>query len=334
MLYVVGDEENPSVIGAIKMGLSRMLSFAWIAILMNLVIAGGTMLLFIPGLILSFALTLSSYVFVAEGKKGMEVLLRSSSLTKGFRGAIAWRYAIAGFSIIIPMALVLAIGLPLLIGSSETSKLVENIISSVISIFLTPIFIIFGYLIFKELSQCRPAEQFSPSNKGKKLYVFLAVLGVIMFVAMIVGSCIATLKTKSMLINSEILNGNNIQITQPSESHKRDTQRVTDISTASIMLGSYFSVNGNYPVSLTISKTTDNDFVLRTNEVVPLTEFNDPLTKDGWYYGYVSDGKTYTLTARLENEEDKTSYYCDKQEKETSGLCIYKYTQPSTVKTY
>jgi len=39
------------------------------------------------------------------------------------------------------------------------------------------------------------------------------------------------------------------------------------------------------------------------------------------------DGKTYTLTARLENEGDKMSYYCDKEEKEASGLCIYKYTQ-------
>jgi len=339
MLYVVNDQENLSIMKALRVGFSKALSFIWVLILSTLLIMGGMLLLFVPGIILSFALTMSYYAFAIEGNKGLKALLRSSSMTKGHRGAILGRYFVFGISIVLPVMLVLIVGIPILIQSPETQKLAGGIVESVLSLFLTPISLIFGYLMFKELAQYRPIENFSPSSKSKKLYVFLAILGIVSLIIMmaspyiIMAWTIVMVSKTNPMINSDGLNNINLQnelstqTTQPSESHKRDTQRINDIYTASIMLGSYFSTNGSYPVSLTISKTTDSDFVLRnTGPVVPSSEFNDPLAENGWYYGYISDGKTYTLTAHLENEGDKMSHYCDQQEKDASGLCIFKYT--------
>lgn len=92
----------------------------------------------------------------------------------------------------------------------------------------------------------------------------------------------------------------------------RDRQRVSDLSSVSTALNSYYEMHDAVPVTTS---------VIKIGEVSELDDFlfqkpTDPLEQ--YYYGYVSpDGQSYTLTAVI---EDSATTTC-----ETIGqLCIYK----------
>lgn len=82
-----------------------------------------------------------------------------------------------------------------------------------------------------------------------------------------------------------------------------DTQRKTDLSKIKAALTAYKAAIGSYPKSSTIAKLNTDDSVLNAVlipkylSVMPA----DPKANEGWYYGYKSDGKTFTLSARFEN---------------------------------
>lgn len=172
MLCVVKAQEKISFRAALKESISKIVSFLWIGFLVNLVVIGGAVPLVIPGLVLGVALMLSIYVYIAEKKKGINALVRSSALTKGFRWAIFWRYLALALMIllfVLPLALLLSA-----IQEEETRKLANDILSSVVSLLTTPLVLIFGYLIYKKLAEFSPASQFQPSKKARHLYIFLA----------------------------------------------------------------------------------------------------------------------------------------------------------------
>jgi len=86
----------------------------------------------------------------------------------------------------------------------------------------------------------------------------------------------------------------------------RDAIRKKDLATIQTYLESYFNEKGLYPISSTIAKLNDS-----TNSVVTalVPKYTSALPRDQqdpeYFYGYKSpNGKTYTLSARLENTAD------------------------------
>lgn len=86
----------------------------------------------------------------------------------------------------------------------------------------------------------------------------------------------------------------------------RDTIRKKDLATIQTYLESHFNNKGLYPISTKIAKLNDS-----TSPVVAalVPKYTSALPRDPkdpeYFYGYKSvDGKTYTLSARLENTTD------------------------------
>ncbi|MDF1497942.1 MAG: hypothetical protein P1P85_01110 [Patescibacteria group bacterium] len=104
---------------------------------------------------------------------------------------------------------------------------------------------------------------------------------------------------------------------------ERDKQRVSDLRNLSSMIIKYKIENGNYPISVSASKLNESNGVV-TKIKSANEESNLPLDPKHpiYYYGYTSvDGKSFELSARLENIDDPR---CDSKIKRDEKICIYK----------
>ena len=129
------------------------------SILVSLIVLGGTILLIIPGIIFSIWYSFVFYAVVFENRKGFDGLRASKELVAGRWWAIFWRLLAPGLVFgLLSAALSYTIGyLISLAGLSKLSSvLLTNILTSSMSILITPISalaIILLYLSAKETRQ-------------------------------------------------------------------------------------------------------------------------------------------------------------------------------------
>jgi|GEM_PF-4455462 len=102
-------------------------------------------------------------------------------------------------------------------------------------------------------------------------------------------------------------------VSDPATPYGRDQQRVADLATIQNSLGTLSLASGGYPVSGTVSRLDDPAAAVTT---VLGTTYKDPQPEQ-YYYGYSSDGTTYTLSAVI---EDPTLTNCT----QTGDICLYK----------
>ena len=152
----------------------RAKSMLWIGVLSQLVIAGGLLLLIIPGIIVGLAISFSIWVFVLEGLKGRDALVRSRSYVKGRWGKIFWRLFVLG---IIGIAFYGIFAILIYLTGEE--GLVPGIISGievVFSILWSLFALCYAYHLYvsaKSTAVIDPAQE----AKAKKKYTILAWLG-------------------------------------------------------------------------------------------------------------------------------------------------------------
>lgn len=100
---------------------------------------------------------------------------------------------------------------------------------------------------------------------------------------------------------------------------KRDSRRKEDLGTIFLMIYEYRDKTGTFPVSPSIVKLDENNGIVAeiksiNGEEIPL----DPNNPE-YYYGYVSpDGKSFEISARLEDLDDSG---CDP---DIENICLYK----------
>jgi len=182
-LYVVSntDKNTISISAATLWARQNALSLVWLWILSTLVVMGGLILLIIPGFILMVYVALAQYVFVAEGKRGIDAIVRSRDLVAGYW----WPFAIrlSGVSVIFILILMFigmigglllaAIGYTLdesLIGDSLFALFIQ-VFGAVIAIASMKI----GYRLYGIAAAHRPHEANTPPT-SKKWYFFLAIM--------------------------------------------------------------------------------------------------------------------------------------------------------------
>lgn len=101
-----------------------------------------------------------------------------------------------------------------------------------------------------------------------------------------------------------------------------DTTRKKDITTIKDALKQYYQANQTYPISTTVDKSNSPTTIL--NALVPTylkSIPQDPVSSR--YFGYKSDGKTFELTAVLDNTSDPAGI-------KSGNYYIYRVTDTST----
>jgi hypothetical protein len=144
-------ETAESVQDSIKYGFANLLAFFGVSILAGLMIFGATLLLIVPGIIVALMLSMYYPVFIVEGKRGMEVFRRSNELTKGYKWSLLGKYLLA-FLLYIGASILVGI-----LGSIVTlipvvGVYVSSLLTQVLAFVFSPVLIIFGYFMYKDLS--------------------------------------------------------------------------------------------------------------------------------------------------------------------------------------
>jgi hypothetical protein len=133
--------------------LNKGIVLAWPVIIVGFLTGLFTLfwalLLIIPGIIFSVYYSFSTYALVYEKQTGMAALKRSQQLVKNYWWAVVARTVYLG---LVYLAVFLVVSLPLFILPENSALAIFwNMILSALRFITNPIFIIFTYLIFKEL---------------------------------------------------------------------------------------------------------------------------------------------------------------------------------------
>jgi hypothetical protein len=153
---------------------AKIPSYLLVAILTALAIFGGFILLIIPGIIFSIWFEFSAYINLLENKnnKGIAALKSSKELVSGRWWGVLIRLivpALAVYLIIIVVMVVLAIIVPILAGSLNeyAQMMITNIISSIISLAITPLMLIFGIILYNSLKATKQTPVIQPTQPTK-----------------------------------------------------------------------------------------------------------------------------------------------------------------------
>lgn len=109
-------------------------------------------------------------------------------------------------------------------------------------------------------------------------------------------------------------------------SAERDNKRKQDLTTLQTYIESYFADKGSYPLATTPEKLTDTTSSISIALVPTYATMlpTDPKASEGYYYGYNSvDGKSYQITARLEDTTDPSGIF-------VGSVYLYKVTGPAS----
>lgn len=177
LLVVTGNANPPSFSNAYKNSFGFFFSFIWIGILSSLAASGGTLLLIIPGIIISILLIFSSLAYFRDGKKGLSALVFSWYYVRNYKAAVVGRLILLG---LVMMVVSMVVG-----TFSFFSKEVSDFLVALISAACLPLSTIYSFSIYESLKQLSPPLSSEEEQKiGGRVKIFLA-LGLIAIVAFI-----------------------------------------------------------------------------------------------------------------------------------------------------
>ncbi len=128
--------------------------YVGLMLLMTLIVMVGLILLVIPGIWLSVLLSFGMFFLLLEGKGIKASLTASKELVTGRWWAVAIRFFVVSLIGVLVFAVIAVV-------TSIFGDLLTLIISSVLGLLITPIWIIYSYELYKELknTQSTPAPE-------------------------------------------------------------------------------------------------------------------------------------------------------------------------------
>lgn len=133
----------------LKKGMGMAGALVAVSVLTGVLTFLWTLLLIVPGIIYSVYYSFSVYALVYEKQTGMAALRRSHQLVKNYWWSVIGRTIILS---LIYLAAFIVVSIPLYyLPESSRLAFFWNMVISVLRFITSPVFVIFSYLIFKEL---------------------------------------------------------------------------------------------------------------------------------------------------------------------------------------
>ena len=173
--------------------LRKLFSFLWIIILSIVIIAGGSFLFIIPGILFAVWFIFASFVLIDEDTRGMSALLKSKEYMRGQWFAVFWRWlALDLFAWLISIPAGIAISVTLfiikLIAGAVLGSTAGQYAGIIIGLFfliplqviIVSLGIIYGSLIYGHLRAMRGSFEFNPSGGQKAGFLAIGIIGVLL----------------------------------------------------------------------------------------------------------------------------------------------------------
>ncbi len=269
LLYAIKDsQEKIGVMESYRRGWHKIFSYWWVSLLVGFITLSGFLLLIVPGIIFTIWFSLAVFILVAEDLKGMNALLKSKEYVKGKWGGVFWRFFfIVGISSIIFLV-------PILIFSLLNIPLGVEISQFVIGLFLTPLIMTYGFLVYSNLRAVKGEIAFAPTSGKKATFIIIGILGILIIPAILFSTVFLSLDS--------------------AKEKARDARRQSDIKQIRFGIEMYYIEYGRYPYSLNAlsPKFLPNILV-------------DPLTNQPYQYQLQPNGIDYKVCAQLESTKSQ-----------------------------
>jgi hypothetical protein len=156
-------KETKDLLDLLKEGVKNYLPLLLLSLLFTAGVLGGTLLLIVPGIILTLAWCLILPLYTAEGLTGRAALKRSHSLTKGFKGEIFGVGFILGLIIYVALILLMILFFFLFKNNISSLAYLEDflytrrfwygytMVTGVLSGILTPLYFIIPVIFYFNL---------------------------------------------------------------------------------------------------------------------------------------------------------------------------------------
>jgi len=211
MIYAVKDRnENIGIKESYARARSKVNSYLWVSIYTALIVFGGFLFFMIPGIIFSIWFGMATYVLIAEDIGGMNALLKSREYVRGHWWEIFSRMLSFVFLLIIVMVIILMSAamlfgiLSLMIKDPAIINMLSEIFGDFVSVIIAPISVVYSFLIYENLKKIKGNFEFVPSQKTKRSYILVTVLGLLSLLivpamlAMIIFSSLNSARDKAM----------------------------------------------------------------------------------------------------------------------------------------
>lgn len=171
-----------------KKALPYFFSYFWLVII-SLLMLLPLFLLIVPGIIFGTFFLLAPFILITEKINGFNALWRSKELIKNYWWNVLWyNIVISLATVIIHVFLLLVVLLPLTVLTISLNLpfsrgAFSQIQSFVLTLFLTPFFCTFFYLLYEKIKNIKKETVFSaPSKKTKIIFTVLGVLGLLIII--------------------------------------------------------------------------------------------------------------------------------------------------------
>lgn len=195
LMEAVAENGTPAggAVSAYQKGVHLILPFLWLSAMSSFAIIGGFFLLVVPGVLLTFWLSLAAYVLIGENKRGLAALVASWQYVHGYWLPVLWRFAFFGIAIIL-----VTVGLAIILNVAATSlgpsapiqgsgapqnmpfgSIAQGLFANFV---VLPLSVIYAFSLYRALRRAKataaPATPEETAKMRKRLVMF-AVLGIV-----------------------------------------------------------------------------------------------------------------------------------------------------------
>lgn len=254
-IHAIKENKDMGIKKAYQESKGKIKSFFWVSLLTGFIIMGGFIFFAIPGFIFAVWFSFATFIVIAEDLKGMNAILKSREYVRNYWWSVLWRFlfmyiVLIGVMIVASIILIL---IPFLVN--------------LVFLVLTPLMMVYMFLIYKNLKEIKGNFEFQPSAKARKSFVAIGVLGIL---------------TMPLLFGSIMLVSLN-----SARDKAMDAAHFAEISRLQIDLTIYYDEEGEYPESLSELGTG----------------FINPETKEPYEYNQMDDGEDYEICVELKENE-------------------------------
>ena len=259
--------ENLAITEAYRRGWKKIGAYAWVSLLVGVIVLGGLMLFFVPGVIFIVWFYTAVFVLIAEDVRGMDALLRARAYVKGRWWGVLWRLIFICIVTIavtyIPPAIVSGLGIPY----------ADQALQVLLGLVMGPLTTIYGFMLYRALSESAQTP-IAPATRGQKAtFITIGVVGFLLIPAILAGVVLGSLGT--------------------ARERSRDAKRISDIGQLQFAEVLYYDTNQHYSVSL------DELAAAHLLPSIPI----DPLGNKPYSYAMTHGGQGYVLGASLTNSD-------------------------------
>lgn len=152
-LYIKDFQKNPAILDLLKVAQKKVWGFILVGFLIGVLVMLWTFLFIIPGIIFAVYYSLAYWAYIYEDKKGFSALKRSKELVKNYWWPVFSRYfMIYGLFYLLFFGSMMIVSM--IFGNSPITNL-WNFIIQIISILISPLFIIYSCFIYWDLKKIK-----------------------------------------------------------------------------------------------------------------------------------------------------------------------------------